>query len=208
MQAPPESLNFAAHLFDLNRGRAEKIAYVDDHGALRYGELADRARRLAAALLALGLRREERVLLLMLDGNAWPIAFLGCLYAGIVPVAVNTLLTADDYAYMVRHSRAQAALVSGALLPVLAAALQQGPHEVQHLIVDRPAGALPADALHVDGLVAGAAPLAAPAPTGADDPAFWLYSSGSTGRPKGTVHSHANAWWTAELYARPVFGLN
>ena len=40
-----------------------------------------------------------------------------------------------------------------------------------------------------------------------DDPAFWLYSSGSTGKPKGTVHTHANAWWTAELYGKRVLGL-
>ncbi len=51
----------------------------------------------------------------MHDCNDWPVAFLGALYAGVVPVAVNTLLTADDYAYMLGHSRAQAALVSAAL---------------------------------------------------------------------------------------------
>ena len=44
-------------------------------------------------------------------------------------------------------------------------------------------------------------------PTRADDPGFWLYSSGSTGRPKGTVHSHANPYWTGELYGKAVLGL-
>ena len=87
--SPPEPLNFAAHLFQANAGRAAKIAYVDDRGSLSYGELEQRSRRLAAGLLGLGLRREERVLLLMLDSNEWPVAFLGCLYAGIVPVAVE-----------------------------------------------------------------------------------------------------------------------
>ncbi len=77
-------------------------AYIDDRGTLSYGQLEDRARRLAAALKAAGVRREERVLLLMLDTNDWPVSFLGCLYAGVVPVAVNTLLTPDDYAYMLR----------------------------------------------------------------------------------------------------------
>ena len=122
----PDTFNFAEHLFALNRGRAQKIAYVDDRGTPAYGELEDRARRLAAALLAAGVRREERVLLLMLDSNDWPVSFLGCLYAGVVPVAVNTLLTADDYAYMLDHSGAQAALVSGALLPVLQDAMGEG----------------------------------------------------------------------------------
>ena len=97
---PPERFNFAAHLIERNATRAEKLAYIDDQGSLTYGELADKVRRFAAALGQLGVRREERVLLLMHDCNDWPVAFLGALYAGVVPVAVNTLLTADDYAYM------------------------------------------------------------------------------------------------------------
>jgi benzoate-CoA ligase len=52
-----------------------------------------------------------------------------------------------------------------------------------------------------------ATPRAEPAPTHADDIAFWLYSSGSTGRPKGTVHTHANLHSTVELYAKPVLGM-
>lgn len=115
----PPRFNFAEHLFGLNRCRAQRTAYIDDRGSLAYGALEDRARRLASALASAGVRREERVLLLMLDSSDWPVAFLGCLYAGVVPVAVNTLLTADDYAYMLDHSRAQAAIVSGALLAVL-----------------------------------------------------------------------------------------
>jgi benzoate-CoA ligase len=59
-----------------------------------------------------------------------------------------------------------------------------------------------------DALLAAHSPASAAAATGADDPAFWLYSSGSTGRPKGTVHSHANPYWTAELYGRGVLGMN
>lgn len=124
MTPPPERFNFAQHLFALNAARADKTAYIDDAGTLSYGQLAERARRVATALQAMGLKREERVLLLMLDTADWPVAFLGCLHAGIVPVCVNTLLTAADYAYMLAHSRAQAALVSGALLKTLQAAME------------------------------------------------------------------------------------
>jgi benzoate-CoA ligase len=153
------------------------------------------------------VRREERVLLLMHDINDWPVSFLGALYAGIVPVAVNTLLTADDYAFMLQHSRAQAVITSGALLPVLQQALVQATHEVKHLIVARPTDDLPAGAIALDTLLAQHAPLAQAAPTSPDDPGFWLYSSGSTGRPKGTLHTHANLYWTAELYGKRVLGL-
>ena len=205
--APPEGFNFAQHLLALNAGRAGKAAFVDDTGPLSYGQLDERVRRLAAGLRALGIRREERVLLLMLDGNDWPVAFLGALYAGVVPVAVNTLLTADDYAYMLEHSRSQAVLVSGSLLPVLKAALAKSDHEVEKVVVSRPLAPRDFGEVDLEALLAAHAPLARPAATRADDPAFWLYSSGSTGRPKGTVHSHANPYWTAELYGKRVLGL-
>jgi len=206
MSLPP-TFNFAEHLFALNRGRAQKIAYIDDRGTLSYGELEDRARRFASALLAAGIQREDRVLLLQLDSTDWPVSFLGCLYAGVVPVAVNTLLTADDYAYMLDHSGATAALVSGALTDLLLQAMAKAPNAVKRLIVSQPTGALPDNALDMSAAIAAAQPLAAPAMTAPGDHAFWLYSSGSTGRPKGTVHSHANPWWTEKLFGGPVLGL-
>ena len=205
--APPESFNFAQHLIEVNQGRPGKTAFIDDIGSLSYGALDQRIRKMAAGLRSLGLRREERVLLLMQDGIDWPVAFLGALYAGIVPVAVNTLLTADEYAYMLRHSRAQAALVSSALMAVLQSALAAGPNEIKHLLVSGRAGESPKGALGLEPFLDAQPPLQEPAGTAADEPAFWLYSSGSTGRPKGTVHTHANLWWTAKLYGKRVLGL-
>jgi benzoate-CoA ligase len=205
--APPPQFNFAAYLFAQNAPRAAKAAFVDDAGSITYGQLDARARVLAAALLAHGLRREERVLLLMHDCTDWPVSFLGALYAGVVPVAVNTLLTADDYAYMLENSRAQAVLVSAALFPVLHDALNKAQHEVKHIVVSRPTQALDAGVIAFEDFLTKHAPATAPARTGADEAAFWLYSSGSTGRPKGTVHTHANPYWTAHLYGRNLLGL-
>ena len=225
--APAAKFNIAQHLLAGNAGRPHKAAFVDDLGAVSYAALEDRVRRLASGLRSLGLRREERVLLLMHDCTDWPVAFLGAIHAGLVPVAVNTLLTADDYAYMLENSRAQAVLVSGALLPALTAAMTRSDHEVGKVIVSRPQAPLhaaPSDVspLHAapsdvsplhpaevdfEAFLQANAPAARPAATGADDPAFWLYSSGSTGRPKGTVNSQANAYWTAELYGKAVLQL-
>jgi benzoate-CoA ligase len=204
--APPERFNFARHLMALNACRATKVALIDDAGTLTYGELADRVRRFASALVALGLRREDRVLLLMHDSSDWVVSFLGALHAGVVPVCVNTLLPAPDYAYMLADSRAQAALVSAALLPTLQTALADGPHEVRQLIVSRGQD-LPAHAHDWARLVTAQTPDTNGADTHGDEPAFWLYSSGSTGAPKGTVHTQANLYWTAELYGRTVLGL-
>ena len=205
--APGAQFNFAQHLIDCNAQRPAKTAFIDDAGTLSYGALAERIRRLAAGLLASGVRREERVLLLMHDCSDWPVSFLGAMYAGIVPVAVNTLLTSDDYAFMLENSRAQAVLVSSALLPMLNEAMSKSAHEVKAIIVSRPDAALPEGAVALDALIAQHAPLARPAATRPDDPGFWLYSSGSTGRPKGALHTHANPYWTAELYGKAVLGI-
>jgi benzoate-CoA ligase len=155
----------------------------------------------------LGIKRDERVLILMEDTADWPVAFLGALYAGIVAVPVNTLLTADDYAYLLEHSRAQAVLVSGALLPPLKTALAKSEHEVQRVIVSYPLAPLDFGEVELESFLESQVPFERAASTRADDPAFWLYSSGSTGRPKGAVHSHANPYWTTELYGRRVLGL-
>jgi benzoate-CoA ligase len=202
VNAPPERFNAAAHLLALNAGRGARLAYIDDAQRLSYAELDARVRRCAAGLLALGLRREERVLMVMHDSVDFVTAFLGALYAGLVPVPVNTLLTADDYAYMLEHSAARALLASTALWPMLQSAVKgrelpviaSGPG-------DAPAGT------HAFASLLDTPPLAAPADTRADDFGFWLYSSGSTGRPKGAVHTHANLYWTAALYGTPVLGL-
>ena len=205
--APDERFNYAAYLLGLNRQRGDKIAYIDDYGSLDFAALDAAVRHFAGGLLAAGVRREERVLLLMHDNNDWPVAFLGAMYAGIVPVAVNTLLPADDYRYMLRHSRARAALVSNALLPVLREAMAGGDHEIGAVIVSRAEGDLGDGEQPFDEFVAGAEPAASPADTHRDDPGFWLYSSGSTGKPKGTVHTHANPYWTSELYGKGVLGI-
>ena len=138
VEPPPEAFNFAAHLLEANAGRPGKPAFIDDVGVVTYGELDERVRRFATALKEGGVKREERVLILMHDCADWPVAFLGAMLAGIIPVAVNTLLTADDLAYMLEHSRAQAALVSGAVKPALKAALAKADHEVQTIVVSRP----------------------------------------------------------------------
>ena len=213
IERPPERFNFAAHLLALNRGRAEKTAYIDDQRSMSYGELERRVRRFAAGLIRLGLRREERVLLVMQDCVDWPVAFLGCLHAGVVPVAVNTLLPAADYAWMIGHSGARAVFTSADLLATVQTALAitgplpvfvSGPSSDQptDLATDPAAEVLPFASLADHGDEACEA-----AETHRDDIAFWLYSSGSTGKPKGTVHSQGNLFMTTVTYGRHVLKL-
>src|SRR5262249_31187412 len=115
----PRDYNAAHDLIERNllAGRAAKVAYVDEDGSYTFAELAERVNRFANALTGLGLQREQRVLLCLYDTIDFPTAFLGSIKAGIVPVAVNTLLTPADYGYMLADSRARALIVSPALLP-------------------------------------------------------------------------------------------
>ena len=163
--------------------------------------------QLASGLKHLGIRQEERVLLALQDCIEFPVSFLGAMYAGMVPVAVNTLLTADDYAYMLEHSRARAVIVSNGILATLNAALSQADHEVSEVIVVNPPEPLKPSERDFGSFISEQLPLSKPAKTSGDSPGFWLYSSGSTGRPKGTLHSHANPYWTIEYYAKGVLGL-
>ncbi len=201
----PRNYNFAADVLQSNlaAGRANKPAYIDARGALTYGQLADRVARFGAALRGLGIRREERVLLALLDTVDWPIAFLGCLKAGVIAVPVNTLLTEDDYRFMLADSRAKCLVVSEALFSKFEKLIGESP-DLEHVIV---AGATPHGFRLFDDIIGADEPEDYTAPTTCDDMAFWLYTSGSTGKPKGAVHVHASLKLTADLYGTPVAGL-
>jgi len=184
--------------------RARQTAFIDDRGRLSYGELAERANRAGNALRALGLQPEQRVVLLLLDTTDFPTAFLGAIKAGLVAVPLNTLLTTDDYGFMLRDSRARALIVSAALFDKVRPLLASLPL-LEHVIV---AGEGSSHGQHrFDDLLAAASPELAAAETTGDDVAFWLYSSGSTGRPKGALHLHADLPNTAVLYGQNVLGI-
>jgi benzoate-CoA ligase len=192
----PRDYNAAVDLIGRNlaAGRAGKVAYIDDAGSCTYGQLAERVDRAANALRALGIEREQRIAIAMLDSADWVAVFLGAIKAGIVPVAMNTLLTPADYEYQLKDSRARALFVSEPLLKSFEGL--ECP-ELQHRI----------SSLQLKELLQKASPKAQAAATTRDDMCFWLYSSGSTGAPKGTVHLHSHLIATAELYAMPVLGI-
>jgi benzoate-CoA ligase len=210
--APPsERFNFTRHILALNEHRSEATAYIDDHEVLPYGELGSRVRRFASTLGRLGLRREQRVLLLLHDRTEWPVAFLAIMYAGLIPVPVNTLLTADDYAYLLDHSEAAAIVVGAELLATLLSAQERATSTALESIIlvgsESPGPSTSPTLVSFTELLSRGDDHYLGADTHRDSAAFWLYSSGSTGRPKGVVHTHASLYWTAELYAKPIMAL-
>ncbi len=194
----PREYNAAVDLIGRNlaAGRGGKIAYIDDSGSCTYAQLAERVDRAASALRGLGIKREQRIAIAMLDSVDWVALFLGAIKAGIVPVALNTLLTPADYEYQLKDSRARALFVSSPLLKQFDG-IQAKCANLRYVVPDS----------QLKELLATASAEAEAAPTLRDDMCFWLYSSGSTGAPKGTVHLHSHLILTANLYAVPVLGI-
>ncbi|MBC7603455.1 MAG: benzoate-CoA ligase family protein [Ramlibacter sp.] len=199
----PQDYNAAHDLLARNSAHPDKVAFIDaSTGAqLTYGELTDQCHRFANALRSHGFQPEARVMVAMLDTLEWPVVFLGCMLAGVVPIAANTLLTTKDFDFMLRDSRAQALFVSKPLLPAFDSLIGKIPTLRSVFIAGDSAPNC------VAAMVASGAAAPQTASTTSDDPAFWLYSSGSTGTPKGTVHLHSHLIQTAELYGRGVLGI-
>src|ERR1700745_2204268 len=119
MSGPSGSYNAVTWLLDRNidEGRGAKLAFTDTVTELTYGDLQQQSCRVANMLRRLGVRREERVAMIMLDTVDFPAVFLGAIRAGIVPVPLNTLLTSEQYAYVLADCRARVLFISAALLP-------------------------------------------------------------------------------------------
>src|SRR6185437_6747179 len=114
----PREYNAADHFIERHRreGRADKIAYIDDRDSYSYGELAERVNRAGNALRGLGVGRDQRIVLCMLDGIDFVARFWGAVKIGEIPVPVNSLLPATDYDFMLLDSRATVLAVSASLL--------------------------------------------------------------------------------------------
>src|SRR4029453_5100158 len=156
----------------------------------------------------LGVRREERVVLLMLDGPEMIYTFFGAIKIGAVPIPTNTLWTTEDYKHVLRDSGARVVVVSGSLWTRVADAARASP-TIQHVVmIGEEATETIHQATDFESLVNRGSPVLQGEPTNRGGPAFWLPSSGSTGRPKGCVHLQHDMSVCADAYARGVLGIH
>ncbi|MET0668238.1 MAG: benzoate-CoA ligase family protein [Methyloceanibacter sp.] len=203
--------NAVSDFVDANvaRGLGGKVAFTDSDRSLTYGALQERSCRFATALKVLGLREENRVVLLFHDTVDYPVAFWGTIRAGVVPIPINTLLTAEQYAYLFADSRAAAAVVAAPLARMLLSIRGRLPHLRTIIVVE--AGAEDkadlTDVLFFEDVLALGKPEPFVAPTMSDDVALWMYTSGSTGDPKAVRHVHTSPMAVARLMGQGVIGI-
>ncbi len=212
--ALPDTFNAATYFVDRNvaEGRGDRVAIECGDERVTYRQLAERVNRFGSALRGLGLHPEQRVALVLQDTPAFAYSFFGAIKAGLVPVPLNTMWRARDYAHALKDSGARVLVVSEALRRELYAISRAELPRLEHVIVAPSSarateGKGPTAAIDFDTLLSESAPTLEAEPTHKDAMAFWLYSSGSTGGPKGCVHLQHDMFVCADAYARGVLGM-
>jgi benzoate-CoA ligase len=203
----PNTFNAATYFVDrhIAEGRGQKIAIECGDERVTYSDLHQRVNHAGNALRKLGVQREERVALLLLDTPDFAYCFFGGIKIGAVPVPINTLLKPAEYEYMLNDSRARIIIVSVELLPQIAAIPKGNLEYLETIIVSR--GPSDNGMLSLASLMEATPTELTAVKTHKDEPAFWLYSSGSTGFPKGCVHLHHDMVVCAQQYAKAVLGV-
>ncbi len=204
----PDRMNAAAVLVDANveAGRGGQIAIYNagDGSAHTYDDVLNMTNRTGNALKELGVRREERVMLLLPDSPEFVFCFFGAIKIGAVPIPTNTLLKPHDYEYLINDSRASVLAIGETLLDLIEP-IRDRLHYLDRIIV---VGHDARGQLSYRELTEAASPELAPEMMSKDDACFWLFSSGTTGFPKGAVHLQHDMIVAADLYARSLLDIN
>ena len=212
---PVEAFNASVYLLDrqVEAGRGGHLAVTGPAGSLTYAELAQRVAAFASGLRELGVRPEERVVLVTSDRPETVITFLALLRMGAVAVPVSTMYNGAELGELLRDTRARVIVATSEFAAVTREAMALAP-EATTLVVAGENGATAEGGEGTgtrswDGVLADgqrAAPAAAYG-TWFDSPGFWLYTSGTTGTPKAAMHRHGSIARVCETYAHQVLGI-
>ena len=219
----PDEFNLAEYwLFAREReGKTDRVALRFGDRTWTYGEVAERTRALARALIEGGLDPEQRAYIVLPDVPPFAWAVFATLAAGGVVTMGNPAAPIDDLRYVLGYVRARVLITTPAVADQLAASFGELPHLATVLIVpDAATGDDPEAAVEVRRAAIGRVAIAAldraidrgrrldialPR-TRRDDPAIWLFTSGSTGRAKAAIHSHRDFAFNTEVYAKRTVG--
>lgn len=199
-----ELFNATDYFVDRNirQGRGHKVAVYSEERNYTYNDIQKMANKTANGLRDLGVRFDDRILMLMLDVPQFYAVFWGAIKIGAVPIPVNTMLTPEDYEYYLNDSRAKVLVVSEPLLP-LVNQIKGDLHYLRDLIVIGNDGAN----IPFRQMYKRAPSTIKTEATIKEDVGYWLYSSGSTGSPKGAIHSQYDMVVASDGFGQGVLKL-
>lgn len=165
-----------------------------------YSQFREAVRRLAAGLQARGVTPGQRVIVHLENCPESVIAWLGCAYAGAVPVTTNTRSSLDEVRYFAEHSGAVGAITQ----PMLAPVMRDAAPGLSWLVVTDNDSGEPASAEGFEPFAAldGDPATLAERPHDPWAPFGIQYTSGTTARPKAVLWTHANALWGGRMCAQ------
>jgi 4-hydroxybenzoate-CoA ligase len=200
-----EFFNAADYFIDRNvrQGRGHKIAVYTELRNYTYNDIQKMANKTANALRELGVRVDDRVIIIMLDVPQFYAIFYGAIKIGAVPIPTNTMLTPEDYEYYLNDSRARILVVSEQLIPVIAKIKGDLRYLRDMIVISEKDGAF----IPFKQKYRHAPETIKTEFTMKDDVGFWLYSSGSTGAPKGAIHSQYDMVAVSESFGQGVLKL-
>jgi benzoate-CoA ligase family protein len=198
----PERFNMSDYFLyhNVEEGRENKVCLYFGDEKFTYGDAVRLSNRTGNALRELGIKIEERVLIVLPDCPEFAWTWFGAARVGAIISMVNPLLPAVDYEYYLDYTRAPVAVIHESLLEQFTRAARGAKYLRKVLVVGDERGDFDSFAK-----VAGAMPdECARAETHRDDIAIWLFTSGSTGHPKAAVHLQHDLPYNAECYAKRV----
>jgi 4-hydroxybenzoate-CoA ligase len=200
-----EFFNAADYFIDRNirQGRGHKVAVYTELRNYTYNDIQKMTNKTANALRELGVRVDDRVVMIMLDVPQFYAIFYGAIKIGAVPIPTNTMLTPEDYEYYLNDSRARVLVVSEQLIPVIAKIKGDLRYLRDMIVISEKDGAF----IPFKQKYRHAPETIKTEFTMKDDVGFWLYSSGSTGAPKGAIHSQYDMVAVSESFGQGVLKL-
>ncbi len=205
MASRPQFFNATDYFLDRNirEGRGGKVAVYTEAKEYTYDDIQKMTNKTANAFRDLGVRVDDRILVLMLDVPQFYAVFWGAIKIGAVPIPVNTMLTPNDYEYYLNDSHARVLVVSEQLIPVITKIEGDLTYLRDMIVISETKGA------HVPfrQMYRRAPKEVKTENTTKDDVCFWLYSSGSTGSPKGAIHSQYDMVAVSDAFGKEVLGL-
>lgn len=186
--------------------RADKVALYSRERNMTYQEVCHEVNQVGHALKDIGVRFGEYVGVLCLDQPEWVTSFFGAIKIGAIAIGMNTLLTPQEYAYMLRDSRARVLIVHAALLPKIND-IRDNLSFLKHIIVVGETDEARAGDIRYNDWINGKPIELTPEQTHRDDFCSLNYSSGTTGQPKGILHAHKDYPLAAQNWGVNVLGL-